>query len=42
MEGICEVAGEMGTGAIVDIPDFMQTGPAIQKLIGVHTQTQTS
>jgi hypothetical protein len=29
-------AGEMGTGAIIYIPSFIETGSAIQRLVGVQ------
>jgi hypothetical protein len=33
-------AVEMDLGALIDIPNFIKTGSAIQKLIGGYTWTQ--
>jgi hypothetical protein len=35
-------AFEMGRSAMITVPNFINTGSGIQKLIGVHKQTQTS
>jgi hypothetical protein len=42
MEGIYEDAVEMGWGAILYIPSFINTGSDIQKLMKGDAQTQTA
>jgi hypothetical protein len=39
MEGTYEVGLEMGSGAMIYIPSFIQTGSGIQNLIGGYTDT---
>jgi hypothetical protein len=39
--GICKYADEMGSGAMMYIPNFIKTGPVIQKFIrGIHRHTE--
>jgi hypothetical protein len=35
-------AVEVGSGAMIYIPSFINTGSGIQKLIGEYTDTQTA
>jgi hypothetical protein len=39
MGGIFNDAIEMGSGAVIYVPSFIQIGSGIQKLIGGDTQT---
>jgi hypothetical protein len=41
MGGFYEYAAEMGSGAMIYIPGFIETGSGIQKLIRGHTQTHS-
>jgi hypothetical protein len=41
MRGIYEIAVEMGSGAMIYIPNFIKTSSGIQKLIGERTHRHT-
>jgi hypothetical protein len=40
--GFMEYAVEIGSGATIYIPNFIETGSGIQKLLGGYTNTQTT
>jgi hypothetical protein len=42
MGRICEVAIQMGSGAMIHMPSLIKIGSGIQKLGGIHVQTQTA